>query len=165
MSRVVDISGGDRVLQELLQDLNLGGFCDSVGIRFVSLCMIGPDVEDFRHIREAADVGDLQPKHMMLVMNEGVIRQGQNAVGAFDGIAASPDFESLVKAGARAVSMRRLPCMDIFREQRADVFAVATGQPDASGNRPRATLVHMARKWIEDSEAEHVRRRTVEWLP
>src|SRR6185437_9526311 len=49
VSRVVDISGGDRVLQELLQDLHLGGFCDAIGTRFVSLCMIGPDVEDFRH--------------------------------------------------------------------------------------------------------------------
>ena len=85
ISRVIDISGGDRVLQELLQDLHLSTFCDSLGIRFVSLCMIGPDVEDFRHISEAADAGDLQPDRMMLVMNEGVVRQGQNPIGAFAG--------------------------------------------------------------------------------
>ena len=148
VSRVVDISGGDRVLQELLQDLHLGGFCDSFGIKFVSVCMIGPDTEDFRHISEAAEAGDLQPDRMMLVMNEGVVRQGQNPIGTFEGVAANPEFESLMKAGAKSLYMRRLPCMDILRDQKADVFAVAAGRPNASGNRPRATITHMASKWL-----------------
>ncbi|MBV8457334.1 MAG: hypothetical protein JO122_12040 [Acetobacteraceae bacterium] len=52
-----------------------------------------------------------------------------------------------------------------MRDQKADVFAVAAGRPDANGKRPRATITHMANKWLQDSEAELVRTHSTEWLP
>ncbi len=140
ISRVLDISGGDRVMQEFLHDMNLLMFCGEIGAKLLSLCMLGPDIEDFNHIRAAMDAEVLHPAHMILLMNEGVIRSGQSPAGAFDIIKRHPDFMSLIDAGAVPIYMSRLPCMDTVREQKLDFYDVAAGRPGPDGKRPKATM-------------------------
>ncbi len=152
-------------MQEFLEDLNLVTFCADRGFKLLSMCMLGPDIEDFNHIRAAADAGVLHPAHMILVMNEGVIRGGQSPAGAFDSIKHHPDFLGLMKDGAVPVYMTRLPCMDALREQRLDFYDVAAGRPGPDGKRPRATMQHMTNKWLTDGEAQHVKRGTAGRLP
>ncbi len=165
ISRALDISGGDRVMQELLADLSLAAFCGERGFKFLALCMLGSDMEDFNHIRAAVDAGVLHPKHMILMMNEGAIRSGQNPDGAFDAIMGHPDYRALTDNGAVPVYLTRLPCMDALREQRLNFYDVAANRPGPDGKRPRATMQHMTKKWLTDGEAQHVLRGTAGRLP
>jgi hypothetical protein len=41
-----DFGGGDRVVQEYEQDLELRDLCDDHGIRLVEICFLGPERED-----------------------------------------------------------------------------------------------------------------------
>lgn len=165
ISRALDISGGDRVMQEYVHDVDLPMFCEEIGAKLLSLCMLGSEIEDFNHIRAAVDGKVLHPSHMILVMNEGVIRSGQNPVGAFDSINQHPDFLALLKDGAVPIYMSRLPCMDAVREQKLDFYDVAAGRPGPDGKRPKAVMQHMTGKWLADGEAQHVKRGTAGRLP
>lgn len=165
ISRALDISGGDRVMQELLADLSLAAFCGERGFKFLALCMLGSDMEDFNHIRAAVDAGVLHPEHMILIMNEGAIRSGQNPDGAFDAIIGHPEFQVLTDGGAVPFYLTRLPCMDALREQRLNFYDVAANRPGPDGKRPRAVMQHMTNKWLGDFEAQHVLRDTAGRLP
>lgn len=165
ISRALDVSGGDRAMQELLADLDLAVFCEDLSFRFLALCMLGSDMEDFNHIRAAVDAGVLHPRHMILMMNEGAIRSGQSPDGAFDAIMGHPDFQAMVSGGAVPFYLARLPCMDALREQRLNFYDVAANRPGLDGKRPRATMQHMTKKWLTDGEAQHVLRGTAGRLP
>lgn len=165
ISRVLDVSGGDRAMREFLHDLDLPAFCAQFDKELLSACMLGPDVEDFNHIRAAVDAGNLHPRHMILVLNEGVIRSGQNPAGAFDATKQHPDFLAMVKGGAVPIYVTKLPCLDLLREQRLDFYDVAAGRPGPDGTRPRPTTQFMTGKWLADFEAQHVRWGTAGRLP
>ena len=51
---------------------------------------------------------DSRSDQVILVLNEGVIRQGQTTEGAFDAIMGHPDFKATLRAGARFVLLKRL---------------------------------------------------------
>ena len=42
---------------------------------------------------------------------------------------------------------------------------MAQGTPDAKGVRPRPTVQHMVRSWLQQNEAEYEIAGTAEWLP
>jgi len=165
ISRALDVSGGDRAMQELLADLSLAAFCEERDFKFLALCMLGSDIEDFNHIRAAVDAGVLHPMHMVLMLNEGAIRSGQSPAGAFDAIMDHPDYQALTDNGAVPVYLTRLPCMDALREQRLNFYDVAANKPGPDGKRPRAVMQHMTKKWLTDGEAQHVLRGTAGRLP
>ena len=52
VSRVLDLSGGDRVLQEYVRDLVLREFCQDFGVELMMPIFLGPEIEDFRHAIE-----------------------------------------------------------------------------------------------------------------
>ena len=164
-SRLLDVSGGSDVMGETLQELEIPAFCEGVGARFTWLTVLGPDPEDFQHVRAAVDAGHLLPHHMLLVLNEGAIRRGQNATGAFAPVASHPDFVALVDAGARMILLPRLTIMDELRAGRLDFYDVAAGKPDAAGNKPKATWAFMAKRWTQDVEAQIVKRGVQSWMP
>lgn len=165
VSRVLDLGGGDRVLQEVNRDLPIGSYCQDFGISLVWMCMLGPDMEDFRHIMELIRTGSLEPARMMLVLNEGVIRQGQSVEGVFDPLISHPDMVGLVRDGARMVFFRRLTCMDQVQATGQGYYDIASGSPNADGVRPRPTMQHMVKVWLQQFEAEHAQAGTLEWLP
>ena len=59
VSRVLDLSGGDRVMQELVLDLRLSSFCHDFGVGLTNVVMLGPDIEDFNHAMDRIKVGGL----------------------------------------------------------------------------------------------------------
>ena len=148
VSRLLDVSGGSSSMEELLRDLQLPEFCEANDFEFAWLCVLGPDLEDFEHVRTAVQAGHMKPQHMVMVMNEGAIRQGQNALGVFDPVMTSPDFSALVRDGAKAIYVPRLSIMEDLRKARLDFYSVADREPMADGSRPRATWAHMASRWL-----------------
>lgn len=140
VSRVPDLSGGDRVMQEYVRDLELMDFCRDFGIEPIVAVFLGPDMEDFRHAIQLLRSGEFRCDRTIIVLNEGVIRHGQTTSGAFDAILGHPDFEAIVKDGARPVFMRRLTCMATLRERGLGFYDVLAGKPDKAGVKASPTL-------------------------
>lgn len=105
VSRALDVSGGDRAMQGLLAEFSLPAFREDLGFKFLALCMLGLEMEDFNHIRATVDAGVLHPRHMILIMNKGAV----------------PFY------------LTRLPCVDALREQRLDFYHVAANRPGPDG--------------------------------
>ena len=165
VSRVLDLGGGDRVVQEFVRDLSIVSYCKDFGIDYTPMYMLGPDLEDFRHVIELIRSGEMNVQRTILVMNEGVIRQGQSVEGVFDPIAQHPDMKALMREGIRIVYLRRLTCIDLVRASGLSYYDIAAGLPGSNGVRPKATLQHMTKTWLHDIEAAHIKAGTTEWLP
>lgn len=162
VSRVLDLSGGDRVMQELVMDLMLKSFCAEFQIGLTNVVMLGPDLEDFNHAMERVH-SQASVDRVLMVLNEGVIRQGQTAEGAFDGVLKHPDFQATLHAGAQYILLRRLSCMHVLRERGIGFYDAAFGRPDRTGAKVPPTVQHMTKLWLTAFE------KTVEdiadWLP
>lgn len=165
VSRLLDVSGGSSSMEELLRDLQLPEFCEANDFGFGWLCVLGPDLEDFEHVRTAVQAGHMKPEHMILVLNEGAIRQGQNPSGAFDPIVTTSDYSALARAGARVIYVPRLSIMEDLRKGRLDFYSVAAREPMADGTRPRATWAHMVNRWVGDVEANITKARLGNRVP
>lgn len=152
VSRLLDVSGGSSSMEELLRDLQLPEFCEANDFDFAWLCVLGPDLEDFEHVRTAVQAGHMKPEHMILVLNEGAIRQGQNPSGVFKPVTTNADFMAIMADGASAIYVPRLSIMEELRQARLDFYKVAAREPMTDGSRPRATWAHMVGKWLGDVE-------------
>ena len=165
VSRVLDLSGGDRVMQEYGRDLQLIEFCADFGIEPTVAVFLGPDMEDFRHATQLLRSGEFRCGRTILVLNEGVIRHGQTPAGAFDPIVNHPEFEALVADGARTVFMRRLTCMSVLRERGLRFYDVLAGKSDKASGKVSPTLFHMTKTWLANYEREHAEAEVIGWLP
>ena len=162
-SRVLDLSGGDRVIQELVLDLRLRSFCHDFGVGLTNVIMLGPDIEDFHHAMERINSEDSRGDRVILVLNEGVIRMGQTVEGAFDVIMAHPDFRTTLRGGARSILLKRLSCMPVLRDRRISFYDAALGRLDRSGAKVPPTVQHMTKVWLASFEEDA--KPMAEWLP
>ena len=161
-SAVLDLGGGDRVLMEYGRDLRLVEFCQRRGIEPLALYFLGPEEEDLKHVLAIWDAGYFRPKRTLLVLNEGVIREGRTVSGAFEKTLSHPGFEKMLQAGAVAILMQRLACMDLVKASGAGFYAAASGE----GDKPLDPVEEfMVGDWIEDLEGKREKAGTVVWLP
>lgn len=161
-SAAADFGGGDRVVQEYEQDLELRDLCDDHAIRLVEVCFLGPEREDFRHIHQIVRLRGLRAHKTLLILNEGVIRQGQTTEGVFSPLIDMPEFQDLVSHGAVPVFLRRLSCMSVLRDRGLGFYDAALGRPDRHGMPASPTLRHMVKTWLRQHEAEHEKAGTLE---
>ena len=108
VSRVVDVSGGGSEIEQFLNNLNLPDFCRDMGIGLLSVCMLGPEREDFQHLMSAVSSRHLIPRNMLIVFNEYLIPAGSNAVIEFGSILNSQDYKDMEKAGAKGIFVDHL---------------------------------------------------------
>ncbi|KJB91250.1 hypothetical protein N826_31475 [Skermanella aerolata KACC 11604] len=162
-SAVLDLGGGDRVLQEYGRDLLLVEFCGEYGIEPLALYFLGPEEEDLKHVLSIWEAGYYRPKRTFLVMNEGVIREGRTMAGAFGPTLGDPGVAGMIAAGAVPVLMKRLACMDQVRKSGLGFYGAAAGAKGVSGKPLDPTYAFMVRKWLRDLESERVAQAG--WLP
>jgi hypothetical protein len=163
ISRVIDLSGGSKDMDDVMAELNLSEFCDDNDIDLIVIGMLGPDTEDFEHVVKAVEGDHLSPKHMLMVTNFGTLRGG-NPDAAFKPIFNDPRFKDLRARGAKSIIMPRLPVMSSMREAKADVYEVAGGKrPDGSIHDP--VWAHMSKRWLKDMEQQFVNAGIAEMLP
>ena len=148
-SAVLDLGGGDRVLLEYGRDLRLVEFCGKRGIEPVAIYVLGPEAEDLRHCVAIWEAGYFNPRRVLLVLNEGVIREGRTVAGAFDATMDDPGFRKMVDAGARSFLLPRLACMDEIRRRGLSLHDAAAGQ-GADPLDPVESF--MAEDWLDDLE-------------
>ena len=161
-SAVLDLGGGDRVLQEYGRDLRLVEFCERRGIIPLALFYLGPEEEDLRHVLSIWEAGYFRPKRSILVLNEGVIREGRTVVGAFERTLKHPGFATMVEAGAVPILMQRLACMDAVKAAGLGLYEAATGE----GDQPLDPVEQfMVEDWLADLEAKRREVSAHSWLP
>ena len=161
-SAVLDLGGGDRVLQEYGRDLRLVEFCARRGIEPLALYFLGPEDEDLRHVLSIWEAGYFRPRRTLLVLNEGVIREGRTVAGAFERTLADPGFERMVREGAAPVLMTRLACMDLVRRRGLGLYAAAAGDGEAPLDPVEQFMVE---DWLADLEAKRAKAGAAAWLP
>jgi hypothetical protein len=158
-SSVVDFGGGDRFMLEFGRDLRLVEFCSRRGIDPVAIYVLGPEIEDLRHCLSIYEAGYFRPKRTLLMLNEGVIREGRTVVGAFEQTTANPGFQKMVSDGAVPMLMTRLPCMDAIKDRRLNFYEAATG------GHLDPVEEFMLDDWLADLEAKRVKFNVTDWLP
>lgn len=164
-SAVLDLGGGDRVLQEYGRDLRLVDFCARRGIEPVALYFLGPEAEDLRHVLAIWEAGYFRPQRTLLVMNEGVIRDGRTVAGAFERTLADPGLAEMVKAGAKPIVMTRLACMDLVRQSGTGFYAAAGGDAGPDGTPLDPVEAFMLEDWLADLEGKRTKAGASAWLP
>lgn len=159
-SAVLDLGGGDRLLLEYGRELKLVEFCARRGIHPLAIYCLGPDEEDLRHIVAIWDGRFFRPERSILLLNEGVIRQGQHVAGAFAKTMAHPDFRRIVDEGARPILLPRLAHIEAIRASGVGFYGAAVGQ---AGLGPIEEFV--AEQWLLDYEAARLEAGVAGWLP
>ena len=165
VSVALDLGGGERVMQEFVQDFPLSDYCDDFGVDLLPIFFLGPDIEDLNHVVQVMRTGALRSSHMLLVLNEGVIRAGQTPDGVFDPIVHHPDFQALLEDGVESVLLRKLHCLDVLRERRFGFYDAAYGRPDPSGKKASPTLQFTTKLWLAGFESQASGLRSAERLP
>ena len=153
-SRALDVSGGSSSMEELLRDMELPSFCEENGMRFTWLCALGPNVEDFQHVRSAVDAGHMQPKDMLLVLNEGVVRKNQNPAGAFNPLMENEGYLAMMRAGARTLYMPQNPVMDEVRQLGMSYYQILADCRDPVTGKVKAARQHIIKRWLGAVEVQ-----------
>ena len=164
MCRAVDFGGGDRVLQDYGHELNVGEFCERFSLGLIWAFVLGPDIEDLRHVTQVISTGAVAGGRILLVLNEGVIRADQSVEGLFNRTRAEPEFRRLLDQGAEQITMSRLTCLDTLRAQGLGFFQAASGALDRHGKRTRPTVQHMTSIWLRDMDDELTGSEAGTWL-
>lgn len=165
VSRVLDLGGGDRVIQEFVQDLSLVDFTRRFNIRLVQAFFLGPDEEDFRHVVNTIDHAQFDPHSTILYLNEGVVRTGQSSFDVFMPIVSRTEYAALVKKGIRAVNVPRIICLDDMRRLGLTINDVLANRVGRSGRRAPPTMQIMIEDWCRRLEAGHGHVKCTDLLP
>ena len=163
VSCALDLGGGDRLLQEYGRELAIGEFCRDFNVGLTAAFNLGPDLEDLYHVLEVLRSKVLLGARVLLLLNEGVIRQGQTTDGVFDPIVAHPEFQALVADGASTILVPRLTCLDQLRERGLGFYEAAEGGLDKHGKKASPTLQHMTKAWLRAMDREHDKQGTQGW--
>ena len=164
-SLVIDMSGGDRAMQEYGRDLGMVELCEAHSIRPLAFFSCGPEMDDFDHIVSIWRAGYFRPAHSLLILNEHLIQQGRTTLGAFDPILARPEFDELGDAGMMPFFMPRLPCMAELRKGGFSLLDAATGGPGAGGVPLDPVRQFMVRQFLTKLLQELRRVGALGWLP
>lgn len=159
-SAVLDLGGGDRMLQEYGRKLPIVEFCSSYGIDPVAIYYLGPSVEDLRHVLAIWSSGHFRPERTLLMLNEGVIDAGSRMADAFAATLRNPDFIEMLKSGAKPIVLPRLECME-------EIKASRLGFHDATGPNVALDIISKFQLgiWLRDLEAKRAEADILSWLP
>ncbi len=164
-SLLVDMSGGDRAMQEYGRDLGIEELCQDSGFQALGFFTCGPEMDDFDHILSIWRAGYYRPKRSILVFNEHLVPQGRTMKGAFDPIMDRPELPELMSAGMTVMFMPRLPCMGELRRSGLSFLEAASNAPGRDGKPMDPVRQFMVRQFLAKVMAEYARIGALVWLP
>jgi hypothetical protein len=164
-SVVIDLGGGDRVMQEYGHDLALVEFCEALGAHPLGLFFAGPELDDFEHVLAVWRAGYFRPTRSILVLNEHLVPQGRTPQGAFNRIMEQDGYKEMTDAGVRPIFLPRLPCMEEMRSAGLGFADAASGRPGLKGTPLGPVRQFMVKQWVGKIQAELKRIKALEWLP
>ena len=162
MSMVLDMGGGDKVLEEHAKDMNLRDFCEAAGVQPLAIYSIGPTMEDFDHAMNVYEKGYCRSDRSLLVLNESLVLGGKSAGGAFDFVFTDPRYE-LIAERTQSVIMPKLACMLAMRNEGLTFYEAAEGKRGRSGRPMSLGHQFMVKTWI--NRMEENLSQVEDWLP
>ena len=160
-----DLGGGqDQNLADFVQDIDLIAFCERKGVVPVAVYILGPDPDDFEHALAIRDAAFFRPKHELIVLNEGVLRRGEDPNGAFGRIKEHPEFLGWVETNARVIYMRSLACLPDVRRLGLSLNEAAENKPNAQGKVLDMVKAFMVEDWIGKLDAEVADVKAQDWM-
>jgi len=153
---ILDMGGGDQVFKRFAMELQLSELLEGAGIMPVALHFLGPDLDDLGYLNDIEQSNAFCPRATVIILNEGVIKDGRPKEAAFSDIRAHPIFLAAIKRGAREVWFPRLGCMQEVNSRRLS-FADAERAELGLTNRQRVAIWRRA--------VEQAIEPIVDWLP
>lgn len=163
-SLILDLGGGDRIIAEHSQELNLPDFCEGVGADPLAIYMVGPERDDFEHVLNIIRAGYFRSPHSLMVLNQSLVRAGKNAASAFDWLYKHPGYTEVSKA-VKSIEMPRLGCMDVLRAEGLTFYEGLQNKPGKSGRPMDAARQFMIGVWMNKLEQQMVAANITDWLP
>ncbi len=164
-SLLVDMSGGDRAMQEYGRELGIEALCKASGLVPAAFYTCGPEMDDFDHILSIFRAGYYRPARSILVFNEHLVPQGRTARGAFDPIMERVELQDMIKDGVAVMFMPRLPCMSELRKSGLSFIDAASNVPGKDGKPMDPVRQFMVRQFLEKIMTEYGRIGALGWLP
>lgn len=164
-SLVIDLGGGDRVMEEYGRDLGLVEFCEAKGFNPLGLFFCGPEESDLRHVLSLWNADYFRPRRSVVVFQEYLVPRGRTPAGAFDKLLSSPEMEQLLADGMQFVFLPRLPCMEEVRKLGIGFSDAAAGKRGIEGKPLDPVRQFMVEQWIGKVQKEFARIGATEWLP
>ena len=165
-SAIVDFGGGDQFMKEFGKDLQVISFCAKRGVKPVAVFVLSPDEENLRHCLSVFESGHFMPDRMIIILNEGVIREGKTVRGAFEDTMKDPGFQRMIKAGAKPLLLTRLPCMGLVKKAAAEDKQAMNFYAAAAGDAGLDMVEQfMVETWLDDYEAKRKKLGIDGWLP
>jgi hypothetical protein len=163
-SLILDLGGGDRVLAEHSQEMELPEFCESVGAEPLAIYMVGPERDDFEHVLSVVRAGYFRAPHAILVLNHSLVRAGKNAASAFDWLYRHPGFTEMSDV-AKTVVMPRLGCMDHMRAAGLSFYDAIDNRSGRDGLPLDPGRQFQVGVWVNKMEKQFHDLGIAEWLP
>ncbi len=166
---LLDVGGGDLVLQTMLHDLDLSTIAGTMGVRVVIAQLLGPIVADIDHfdasLLGSGVNGNGGKVEMLFVMNAGLIRGDTSPLKAFEPLFASPPIVEAMAKGAAVTMLPQLRCLDAVLE-RGLTFRDASDRKTPAGVAPLSIFdVSRVYKWWTEDLDTMFSRIPADWLP
>lgn len=157
---ILDLGGGDLLLQRLAYEVRFTETVDKAGIDLTAFYMLGPSLDDLEYFQSLDDAG-FAPRRLGLVFNAALVPAGRDPALAFDSMTKAPLIELLVKRGAVPFFMPALAaeCVEAVEKSGARTFREAIPKLEMWDEMRLET-------WLNDSMEEQIAKPLAEmgWL-
>jgi hypothetical protein len=164
-SVVVDLGGGDRLMQEIGKDLAFVDFCKENGIEPVALYFCGPDMDDFEHILSIWRAGYFRSPRGILFFSEFLVPNARTSVGAFEDIMARKEMIELIDGGIETVLVPRLAPIGKMRAAGLTFIEAAARKRGVDGKIFDLTRAFMIEYWMRTMEKSFTQVGVEDLLP
>jgi hypothetical protein len=163
-SVLIDLGGGDRVLQDWSADVNFEQMAKALGYSVTGLFFCGPDFDDFTHILSIMEAGYFRPERSLLLLNEGMVGSGRSTDGAFDHILGDRRMEPLIEQGVKTILVPRLTCMAKLKASGLSYHDAIDNKAMANGERFGMAEAFFVKSWMEKLEGRLEDAGVTSWL-
>lgn len=162
---VLDVGGGETVLNRLAAEVGLVETLDEQGIRPVAIHLLGPELADLDYLNASAEMGLFAPAATILVLNTGLVTSGRSVGSAFAGVQEHPVFQAALGKGAEMAFLPALGCMAQVTDRGLGFAEMASGAQ--VGGHPRTAFFDQVRvrRWWSKAMPEFFDELRADWMP
>ncbi|MEZ7137948.1 hypothetical protein [Komagataeibacter sp. SM21] len=164
-SIIIDMGGGDRVSEELANEVPLADFLKGNGFIPTFMYFTGPERDDFDHAYRIWSSSAFRDVDSILIMNEGLSRTHSKTKDPFEWVREDNRFREMRQSGVLPVKMPALTCMKYLEEGGLTVFDAIAGKPTSNGKPLNPLWKFMAEKWLQEFTAALKASGATKWLP
>lgn len=161
---VLDIGGGDELVQEYASTTGLIEAGEALGITVVGLFMYGTEPGDLDFIAQLLRSGKFNPTRSLIVRNEWAAPEGIPPQRAFEQARTSDRLAAIGVQSTLHVRMPRLLAMNQVLASGLTFHDAAEGKPGRDGTPIGPMERFWVKRWLSEIDAEIVESGAEAWL-